>query len=226
MFFRKKKQPKPSDPISIYVYETFGFYPTDIELFKQAFTHKSVENEVGHNERLEFLGDTILDSVIADYLFHLFPDLAEGELTKLKSRIVSREQLNRIGTELGVLQHIRYVKGNNQYKSLEGNVVEALIGAVYLDVEYSKTKEIILDKIIAEHIDLTKLKNTDTDYKSRVLIWAQKEKHKVKFELSQVNSKEVKYLAKMFVNGSEESQAIGPTKKEAEKEAARLYLKK
>ena len=217
---------KPKDKLSIYIYAHFGVYPKQIQLYQLAFTHKSFDQNKPNNERLEFLGDSVIDTIVAEYIYERFPGEDEGFLTKLRSRIVSRENLNDIGTKLQVLEHVKYYKGNNQYKSLEGNVFEALVGAVYLDFGYVKTKTLIYTRVLDSLVDVEHLSETDTDYKSQVLIWSQKNNRKVEYKVSEADSKSKKYLAKLYVDGELISESTGRSKKEAEKQAAKSAIGK
>ena len=212
---------KPKDPISKYMFLNFGVTPINVALYKEALTHKSFDQNLKNNERLEFLGDSVIDTIVAEFLFETYPNEDEGFLTKMRSRIVSRESLNELGKKLNVLQHVRYYKGNNQYKSLEGNVLEAIVGAMYRDFGYEKTKAILYKKVLQSAIDLNQLENTDTDYKSQLLIWAQKNDARIEYKLQEVHGDQKKYLAKLFINGELRSEAVGNSKKEAEKRAAK-----
>ena len=180
-------------PLSEFIKNVFGFYPRNISLYQLAFTHKSAsENTVGafrlSNERLEYLGDAILSAVVADYLFRLFPTKSEGFLTEMRSRIVSRSSLNKLSQNLGFEQVIHYSHDHHStFKSLGGNTFEAFVGALYLDRGYNFTKHILLNRIIKVHIDLEQLEQTDVNFKSKLLEWSQKEKHRVVFKI--VNEK-------------------------------------
>lgn len=165
----------------------FGFYPGNISLYKLAFTHKSQAEELHNgirisNERLEFLGDTVLSTVVADYLFRMFPFKDEGFLTETRSKIVSRTQLNKLSLKLGVDQLIIHTQDkNNVYKSIKGDAFEALIGAIYLDKGYDFTRKILINRVIKNNFDLNELINTDLNFKSRLIEWAQKEKMPMEF---------------------------------------------
>lgn len=220
--FKKKLK----SPLSNYIQSTFGIKPKDLSLYELAFTHKSFDQNLPNNERLEFLGDSVINTVVAAYLFDKYPEDDEGFLTKLRSRIVSRENLNEIGTKIQLLEHVKYYKGNNQYKSLEGNVFEAAIGAIYVDQGFAKTKSTLYGKILDKVVDIDYLRETDTDYKSQLLIWSQKNGLKLEYRVTEVQSKVTKYLAKLYVDSDFVSEAIGRSKKEAEKLAARSAFKK
>ena len=175
--------------LSEFIHNDFGFYPRNISLYELAFTHKSAsDTAVGNyklnNERLEYLGDAVLSAVVADYLFRLFPTKAEGFLTEMRSRIVSRASLNKLSLKLGFDQVIHYSHDNHSnFKSLAGNAFEAFVGALYLDRGYEFTKHILLDRIIKVHIDLEQLEQTDVNFKSKLLEWSQKEKHQLTFKM-------------------------------------------
>lgn len=165
----------------------FGFYPGNIFLYKLAFRHKSQAKEVAKgnkvsNERLEFLGDAILSAVVADHLFKMFPYKGEGFLTEMRSRIVSRTQLNKLSTKLGIDKLIKAdqdMKGG--FRSMSGDAFEAIIGAIYLDKGYQFTYKVIVEQIIQNHFDLDLLEQNNTNYKSRLIEWAQREKKQIEF---------------------------------------------
>ena len=175
--------------LSEFIHNDFGFYPRNISLYQLAFTHKSAaDNTVGNfklsNERLEYLGDAVLSTVVADYLFRLFPTKSEGFLTEMRSKIVSRASLNKLSQKLCFEEVIHYSHDNHSsYKSMGGNAFEAFVGALYLDRGYDFTKHILLDRIIKIHIDLEQLEQTDVNFKSKLLEWSQKEKHHLVFKL-------------------------------------------
>jgi len=167
----------------------FGFYPRNIFLYRLAFLHKSAGEANLHglrinNERLEFLGDAILDAVIADYLFKTFPTKDEGFLTEMRSKIVSRVQLNKLSQKLGLEKLIRLdPNSSNIYRSSQGDAFEALIGAMYLDRGYRFTRFILLEKIIKQYFNINELVNLEVNFKSRMIEWAQKEKKQLTFSV-------------------------------------------
>ena len=174
-----------SDAISSLV----GAPPKNIDLFKLATLHSSLGkiSKDGHresNERLEYLGDAILSMVIAEYLFKKFPFENEGFLTEIRSRIVKRVTLNKLARRLGIAELVK-LQDSNQKKgnSIYGNALEALIGAVFLDRGYAFCNQFILTKIVEKHLDLQKIIHTDSNYKSKIIEWAQKEGKEVIFEL-------------------------------------------
>ena len=165
----------------------FGFYPGNIFLYKLALRHRSAAKEINNgarisNERLEYLGDAILSAIVADHLFKTFPLKDEGFLTEMRSRIVSRAQLNNLSQKLGIVNLIQVsAESNNLYRSMKGDAFEAIVGAIYLDQGYEFTRKVLIEKVIRLHFDLEQLENTDTNYKSRLIEWAQREKVSVEF---------------------------------------------
>ena len=183
----------PKDPadkaLYDYIHNIFGFYPKNIALYRVAFTHKSMAAEtVGNyhvsNERREYLGDAVLSTVVADYLFHTYPTQPEGFLTEMRSRIVSRVSLNKLSEKLGFADYIYHTPdvGSNA-RSMGGNAFEALMGAIYLDRGFDFAKHIIIDHIIRIHIDLEQLQTTDINFKSKLLEWSQKHKKNTVFKM-------------------------------------------
>ena len=184
---------RPKDPQDLalyeYIHNIFGFYPKNIALYRVAFTHKSVAAEtVGNyhvsNERMEYLGDAVLSTAVADYLFRTYPTQPEGFLTEMRSRIVSRASLNKLSEKLGFGDYIRHTPdvGNNAH-SMGGNAFEALMGAIYLDRGFDFAKHIIIDRIVRIHIDLEQLQTTDVNFKSKLLEWSQKNKKSTSFKM-------------------------------------------
>jgi ribonuclease-3 len=169
----------------------FGFYPENIFLYKLAFRHKS-QSEVllngvrVSNERLEFLGDTVLSTVVADHLFRMFPFKDEGFLTEMRSKIVSRAQLNKLSLRLGIDQLIIHTQEkNNVYRSIKGDAFEAIIGAIYLDKGFEFTRTVLINRVIKNNFDLNELIATDVNFKSKLIEWAQKEKKTLEFVVVQ-----------------------------------------
>lgn len=210
------------------IHNIFGFYPRNIELYKLAFTHKSMSIKASgyniSNERLEYLGDAVLSSVVAEFLFKKFPTRQEGFLTEMRSKIVSRSSLNKLSQKFGLENMIHYAKSNEhcKFKSMGGNAFEAFTGALFLDFGYDFACKIIVDRVIKLHIDLQELEKNETNYKSRLLEWAQKEKHQVNFK--QVGLKgtgyDRLYLIQVIIDDKEYGQAADHSIKGAEQLAA------
>lgn len=210
--------------------DKFGYRPRNLELFYEATTHRSlsyVSNREFSNERLEFLGDAILDAIIAEFLFHKFPDQDEGYLTKVKSKVVSRKTLSEIGEELELRKIIRYNKGRSiNLSSLEGNAFEAIIGAIYLDSSYETTRKIIHHQIFRKYVDLNKILEEEIDFKSRLFIWCQKRRLALEFIVVKEENfhGNWRYEVVVEVNGTKYGMGMGSSKKLAEQAAARETL--
>lgn len=207
-----------------------GFYPNHTAIYNQAFLHRSViqNNQLQSfesNERLEFLGDAVLDSVISHYLFNKFPFKDEGYLTQLRSRLVSRKNLNNLGVKIG-LQEVIKANLERESKSVYGDALEALIGAIYLDKGYSSAQKFIEENLLQIHIDIEEVIQTESDFKSRIIEWCQKEKLTVTFLISNLDiNNEKLYKADLQVNGEIKGTGTAFTKKQAEQIAAEQFYK-
>ncbi len=205
-----------------------GFYPQNISLYLLAFRHRSAgsdnkENHPINNERLEYLGDAVLGAVVAHYLFKTFPYKDEGFLTKMRSRIVSRVQLNQVARKIGLDELINASLSNKaKFGSITGDAFEALIGAIYLDKGYKEASGFIINRIIKLHLNIDDIENKETDFKSRLIEWSQKEKQELVFEILEEPSHEnnMQYKIGVMVNGVEKGRAINFSKKKAEQIAA------
>ncbi len=166
-----------------------GYKPGNIRLYHLAFLHKSATQETNsgiriNNERLEFLGDAILDAVAADYLFKTFPTRDEGFLTEMRSKIVSRVMLNKLAQKMGIDLLIQLDGSSSAaFRSCKGDAFEALIGAIYLDKGYDFTRKIILDRIIGRYFDMDDLVNQEVNFKSKIIEWTQREKKQARFNV-------------------------------------------
>lgn len=174
--------------LSCSIKNIFGFYPRNVFLYQLAFRHKSAAKEIVNglkmsNERLEYLGDAVLSSIIADYLFKKFPYKEEGFLTEMRARIVSRVQLNKLSIKLGLDSLIQSEMFTHQSKSMHGNAFEAFVGALYLDKGYRFTKRIVLKRVVEVHLDIEKIQSEDTNFKSQLIEWSQKEKIPIEFKV-------------------------------------------
>ena len=207
-----------------------GYSPKDLNLFEEAFIHRSAtfvrsDGTKVNNERLEYLGDAVLDTVMSDFFFERYPNASEGFLTKIRSRVVSREELNQIAKSMGLNDFlVNKISAGNYVKNLYGDAFEAFIGAIFLDCGYKKTKKILLNKIFPKYIDFDKLINTDSDYKSLVYEWGQKHKKDLVFESDEGYDKDQKHLvfsSVLYLNQQEFGKGAGLSKKEAEQEASR-----
>ncbi len=208
-----------------------GFYPNNLRLYKQAFTHKSVakHNAKGKaidNERLEYLGDAVLDTILADFLFKKFPYEDEGVLTQLRSKVVNRKQLSHLASVIG-LDGLIHMDGRrkNAYSSIYGNAFEAFIGAIYLDKGFKKTYKYVVKDILHNHINICQLKATEDNYKSVLLEWAQKTGKEVTYKTTENPHKENAFISLVVVDHKEFETAMGHSKKEAEQNASFIAVK-
>jgi ribonuclease-3 len=211
-----------------------GLFPGNIHLYEIALTHKSAsvslpDGSTINNERLEYLGDAVLGAIIADYLYLYFPDKNEGFLTQLRSKIVKRKQLNKLAFKIGLSQLIILNTRQNQHKeNILGNAFEALIGAMYLDHGYYKTRKFVINKILKRHINLEKLARKESDFKSRLIEWSQKNKKEISFITEECTDKtdEQMFASIVIVTGEELGRGKGYSKKDAEQKASEKALGK
>lgn len=207
-----------------------GFSPRNISFYKEAFTHssqrkrdKKTKNIINY-ERLEFLGDAILGAVIASYLFEEAPSQNEGYLTQMRSKIVSRNRLNELGKELGLIHFMENkVKNVSLSANIEGNMLEALIGAIYIDRGYLYCQKFIYKKVIQPYIDIERLENKITSYKSLFIEWCQKCKNEYEYEVYEDTGKNsLKHFSvKLYLNGKIIAKGRATSKKKAEEIASK-----
>lgn len=208
-----------------------GFYPRNLSVYKLAFSHRSLALETNHgmrlsNERLEFLGDAVLGAVIADLLFKRFPYRDEGFLTEMRAKIVSRENLKQVAIKIGINELLQSDAVPGSYRSMYGDAFEALIGAIYIDRGYEKTRRFIVDTIVRHHVDLHELELTEKNWKSRILNWGQKEKHTVIFEVVEEEEAGSRLImVRLLVDEKEISTGKDYVKKKAEQIAAEAACK-
>ncbi|HYG14263.1 MAG TPA: ribonuclease III [Bacteroidia bacterium] len=209
-----------------------GFKPRNISLYKQAFRHHSASSRSDYNdervsnERLEFLGDAVLSSIIAEVLFITYPTKGEGYLTEMRAKIVSRENLCELARKMGIENFMEYdksIKGNFQIiRSISGNAFEALIGAIYLDKGYNFTRKYISTRILKHHVDIQQLAVTEVNFKSKLIEWCQKGKKAIEFETveERKQGKQKSYLVAVKIDGEEMGRGEDFSKKKAEQLAA------
>lgn len=228
-FFSKKVERDDLDIIR-FIIQRFGYRPKNMAFFKKALTHKSITNTSDvelSNERLEFLGDAILDSVVAEFLFLKFPNEDEGYLTKIKSKIVNRRTLGGIAHEMEVESLMRYNKNRSiNIETIEGNAFEALIGAIYLDGGYEAVKTSFNHHILRKYIDLNQLLEEEIDFKSKLFIWSQKNRLPINFDVVQEENEGASwnYVVVAVINEQEYGRGSGSSKKKAEQAAAKETL--
>ena len=216
-------------------YRMLGFWPRDIRFYEQALLHKSlsVKSEQGgfvNNERLEFLGDAILDAVVADIVYQNFEGKREGFLTNTRSKIVSRESLNHVADQIGLSKLIKYSIRNSTHNSnVGGNAFEALIGAIYLDRGYEYCKYFMEHRIIGQYIDLKKVSRKEVNFKSKLIEWSQKNKVLLRYELVSQSLDEFNspiFETEVFLEGISVSKGKGYSKKESQQNAAHESMNK
>jgi ribonuclease-3 len=228
--FRSKKKSDRELALIRFLIKQFGYRPKELLHFKIALTHKSISNtseKLESNERLEFLGDAILDAVITDFLYQKFPQEDEGYLTKVKAKIVSRKSLAEIGKSINIAEYIVYQKGRSiRLSTLEGNAFEAIIGAIYLDGGYEAVKKAIHTKVFRIHVDLPTLLEKEIDFKSKLFIWTQKNQLELSFNTlkEEFNQGKWIYEVEVSINKKTFGRGSGETKKQAEQMASKETL--
>ncbi|MBQ2362120.1 MAG: ribonuclease III [Bacteroidaceae bacterium] len=215
-------------------YNILGFYPRNIELYKQALTHRSVnhknsEGKKYNNERLEYLGDAILGAVVGDILYRHFPGKKEGFLTNVRSRVVQRETLGRLADDMGLTELIQSnLMGKTHNSYMAGNAFEALIGAVYLDRGYEFCVKFVNVRILGKYINLEKIASKESNFKSRFLELCQKYRFEATFELLKETREEETlsplFLSRVTIYGIECGRGSGYSKKESHQMAAKEAL--
>jgi ribonuclease-3 len=216
-------------------YKILGFFPGKIEYYEEALLHKSLSRggsagRLSNNERLEFLGDAILDAIVADIVYRRFSNRDEGFLTNTRSKIVQRETLNRISMDLGLDKMIQTAAKTNAHKNhIYGNALEAFIGAIYLDKGFRKTKKFIEKKIINAYMNIEKLAKKEVNFKSKLIEWSQKHRIVLQFELIE-NFTDSDYnqvfQSRVMLGGMPIGIGIGYSKKESHQNAAKAAIKK
>jgi ribonuclease-3 len=223
-----KRKTKADQMLVTAIQNIAGLTPSNIALYKLATLHSSIAKESNNgfkesNERMEYLGDAVLGAAVADYLFKKFPFKDEGFLTEIRSRIVNREALNLLARRIGVGNIVQYDSKNSHLQQvILGNTLEAIVGAIYLDKGFLRCKKFVIDKLIAPNYDLDALINSNSNYKSRIIEWAQREGKDVRFEILDVkksrNHKE--FTAQVIVDKEPMGTGYGNNKKKAEQDAA------
>lgn len=209
--------------------------PSNVKLYELAFLHRSAsltlpDGNVVNNERLEFLGDAIIDAIIADYLFRKFPHEREGFLTQMRSKIVNRSHLDAVAANMGLIEALKtYATSvDTMKKRICGDAFEALIGAMYLDKGYRKTYQYMADHVIKHYINLEKLAHTETDFKSRLIEWGQKYKLQVGFEtieeIRKPSDNHRVFSVQLSIANVPIAKGTGGSKKEAEQMASQKAL--
>ncbi|MFM2386214.1 MAG: ribonuclease [Bacteroidota bacterium] len=206
-----------------------GFTPRNLSIYEQALVHRSSNSEVEqNNERLEFLGDAVLGSIVGEYLYKKYPAQGEGFLTDMRSKIVNRVTLNDIALRIGLKQIVKYNKSDVFLRKSQifGNALEALIGAVYQDRGYIVTKKFIQTRIIAVFVDLDALEQEEANLKNKLIGWANKNKHNISFDLleEKLEGKKRFFTIGIALDQQIVSSAVASSKKEASKRAAKSAI--
>jgi ribonuclease-3 len=221
---------RPKDDFDKKIKSIVGYYPNNAFFYELAFTHKSRVNSQKKdnkesNERLEYLGDAILSAVISEYLYINYREMNEGELSKLRSKIVSRKSLNDLGAALE-LQKLLVANVNTTAlnNSVLGNTLEALIGACYLDQGFLRCKNFIIRGLVGKHLNMTKVINMEVNYKSRILEWGQKEKKIIDFKTIAETGSGIskKFTVALLVDGELKAKSVASSKKRAEQQASKM----
>lgn len=215
------------------IYKILGFKPVNLECYRRAFTHRSSNkldadgNQINY-ERLEFLGDAMLSSVIAAHLFNQVPSGDEGYLTKMRSKIVSREHLNELGRDLNLIRFIESkVPAQHFGENIHGNIFEALVGAIYLDKGYTYCEKFIKKRVITPYVDIAKLEGKVISYKSLLIEWCQKEKKAFHYDVYEDNGIDGQrfFGVKLSIDHKVVAKARATSKKKAEEKASqRAYF--
>lgn len=216
-------------------YRILGFFPRNIRLYEQALLHKSssIRSDKGrplNNERLEFLGDAILDAIVGDIVYQRFEGKREGFLTNTRSKIVQRETLNKLAVEIGLDKLIKYSTRSSSHNNyMCGNAFEAFVGAIYLDQGYERCKQFIEQRIINRYIDLDKLARKEMNFKSKLIEWSQKNKLEVSFELIEQfldHESNPVFQTEIRIEGLPAGTGTGYSKKESQQNAAQMAINK
>lgn len=224
LYFSKNKQ------LAYKLYDILGFIPKKLYLYELAFLHKSYQENGSKykftNERLEYLGDAVLSVVVGEYLFKKYPLKDEGFLTKMRSKIVKRKTLNEVSQKMGLDKILGEYAVGKVSRSMAGNALEALIGAIYLDIGHKKTHNFIVRNILRNQINIKELESIDDNYKSQLLEWAQKNGKSIDFVLNEkekINGRDFFKIA-LMVNNKQISVSEAYNKKAAEQKASLIAI--
>jgi ribonuclease-3 len=219
----------------LFLKDLLGFYPQNLKLYDLAFVHKSAstidsQGKFVNNERLEYLGDAILGAIIADFVYNRFPQEDEGFLTKTRSKLVNRSFLTKLTFDMGLHVFIDSNTTKNIDKShIYGDALEALIGAIYLDRDFQAAKFFVTKKILSQFVDLHEIEQEDSNFKSQLIEWSQKNKRELEFETTEESddkSKQPKFKSVILIDKKEIGKGSGTSKKEAHQNAAKETLDK
>ena len=226
-FYTKEKDPSFKKQLK----GLLGYAPGNLSLYKTALTHRSVKDSIDeNNERLEYLGDAILSALVADYLFKRYPYKGEGFLTEMRSKMVNRQQLNDIALKMGLKKVTAFNKSDASLKSSQifGNTLEALVGAIYLDIGYKKTSRWVAQRIVMPHMFVDDLENLEINHKNKLYGWANKNGRSLDFETldERLENGRRLFTVAAVVNGKVIAQGKAFNKKDASQIAAQLAVEK
>lgn len=226
-FYKKEKAPSFKKQLK----GILGYTPGNVALYKTALTHRSVKDTIDqNNERLEYLGDAVLSALVADYLFKRYPYKGEGFLTEMRSKMVNRQQLNDIALKMGLKKVTAFNKSDASLKSSQifGNTLEALVGAIYLDIGYKKTGKWVGERIIMPHMFVDDLENLEINQKNKLYGWANKNGKSLEFETidERMENGRRLFTVAATVNGKVIAQGKAFNKKDASQIAAQLAVEK
>lgn len=229
--FSGKKLDQQEKLVEQFMLSVFGYRPDRIALFVEALTHKSFSNTAQqndlNNERLEFLGDAILDAAVAEYVYYKFPEEPEGYLTKVKSKLVNRKTLSELGDTIGLKKLLKYDDSRPiNLETLQGNAFEALVGAIYLDGGYDSAKKSVVHHVFPRFLDINRVLEEEIDFKSKLMIWAQRSKVQIEFVVleSKIAGNETEHLVEVRLKNTSYGRGKGGSKKAAEQLAAKQTL--
>ena len=228
-FLPHRRQETKEKELYQFILKQLGRVPKSISLYTQAMTHRSCfhppegPRSMHVNERLEYLGDAVLDLCVGELLFKAYPSSEEGMLTNMRSKIVNTAHLAQVAEKLGLREFIRY-KGDALSPNVIGSALEALIGAIYLDQGYGITKHFVQRRLLARYVSLEELRQEVFNYKGKIVEWAQKEKKSLQFDTTHLNkaSTQQKFKATLFLDEEILAHAQARNKKEAQQLAAKI----
>lgn len=221
-------------PLARKLHRMLGFYPHDIAIYREALMHRSLNHHRPHenkkdNERLEYLGDAVIETVVSDILYHHFSGKREGFLTSVRSKIVQRSSLNRIAKEMGLVELIQSTHINHTHNSfIPGNAFEALVGAIYLDRGYAHCYRFFSERIVGKHIELERVAKEEDNFKSKLIEWSQKSLYSVAFEVTDENivgTNSPTFRTRVCIEGIECGAGFGYSKKESQQQAAKEAMR-
>lgn len=230
--FAKLKNDSREKEVVRFLRNTIGIKPKNLDVYLIALIHRSASDNImdGHslnNERLEYLGDAVLDAIMAEYLFKKYPLKFEGELTEMRSKLVSRERLGQLSRKLH-LNELIAINPHAHAKSAGGDAFEALVGAIFLDKGYEKTKKIVLKRIFDNYYNMDEIVFEESNFKSKILNWSQHHRKTVSFEheVAEYKRDSRLYRVKLFIDGEVCSEGLDYTVKKAEQIAAERACEK